>query len=500
MKLFDGFWSKVYGVGDGESPLSAIEAYAARQALIIKSYIDAAGSSLSLDSVDSWVPEAQRLVLYNTDDFLGGSYVFDGELTFDGSRLFNSKPSSVTKLKLPPDLKEPFAIADDPVKPSHVYYLYSDYVVEDGWLIAKSDITQSFNVVKFDECLPPKPVYGVWFMGCFRDYRITERLYAKPVGLGVTGPSAALITRICWDMLTDGCSEANLRRMLCAITDTDYLDIEGTVEAVYEEGSRRCVIVDGRLFCAPKSCAAVVSEGCDVVIGEFLFDNAKIISGTRPVSSSDFPMLHLSEGWVGADVEGGISVSNQEVEPPKLLDTVLLDPSNPDVDDVAPLDDKLLVPGGYETVKYEDDTYNKKLLVRVYELPDYRGLEGSIRKFVRRLNEEALANAEAPLGIDANKPLRPWNLFNKYRSGLTGSNTIFVKVRADLAPPGVVIDELLSFMSRTYKAGAILLTFMAVESIVTYSLSQTEEVVEVFLEPAGLEQEIQSPQDRVSVE
>ena len=500
MKLFDDFWRKVYGVGKGEQSLSAIEAYSARQALSAKAYKDSAKSALSLDTVDSYVPEAQRLVLYESGDFIEGSYIFDGELDFDGSYLFNSKPYPVTKLKLPADMREPFAITDDPVKPSRVYYLHSDYVVEDGWVIIKSNITQSFKILKFDESIPPRPIYGVWFLGSFRDYKITERLYAVPVGLGVSGPSARLISRICWDMLAQGCSESTLRRLLCAITDTDYFDISGVVTRVYEEGTRWCVEVGGRVFRAPKSCAVIVAEGDFVKSGEFLFNNAQIISGEETISSDDFPMLHLSEGWVGADVPGGVSVLNKTVDPPRLLDTVLLDPDNLNAADVVPDDDKLLVPEGYESVSYEYDTYKKKLLVRVYELPDYRGQSTSVKKFVRRLNEESLKTAHAPLGLDANKPLKSWNLFNLYRNGLAGANTIFIKVRADLAPDCVDIAELLSFVSRVYKSGAMILTFMAIDSIVTYSLSQADEKIEVFIEPEGLEQEIHSPQDKVSVE
>ena len=495
IKYIGDFWSNVYGADDpNHSFIEALNKVYTNQEFQSVIYADHINNALSRDTVSYFHREKSRMVLYREDQLDDQHYIFNGELNFDGAYNFNSKPSNIYRLPLPEGLVKPAFITDNPANPTIIMQEGIDFLCSDGIFYMKEDIRNKGFELGFDQSKPPKRTLTLWFLNAGFSDDTTQRLYGDPIKAATYNSSD--LVNIYWDMLIEGCSDKNIRRLLCIITDTDYLDIDGKVEKIFVENKRNVVVVNGRLFSSPEITNVIVNEGDIVHNSQFLFNNAKLFSKDDEMSPSDFPIMHLSEAMIGSDIKGGVCIENKDTDIPGLRETLLME--NVSLDAVKAMvkgDPVFLVStsDGYELIQYNEEPYTEYTMVRIVDALPFRGTEENINKFLDKLNSIAIAENKTILDIliDNSTTLSPskLNLFNQYRNNLFGTNAVFVSIMTELIPDFIGSVAPLAFVKRVLNAGTSLLTFFESDSIVDYSMNSVSDSMEVFLVPEDISSE-----------
>jgi len=502
-KYFGDFWTNIYGYKEPQASfIEALQRCYNNQEIQSASYVKHINKALSRHTVDKAVPIKNRLVVYNESQLNDQHYIFDGTLTFDGSAFFNSKMTSVFRMAVPKDIIEPAFIADDPADPKIILQNGIDFIYNDGFIYMNEDIRSKNFKVGFDESFPPQQTLSLWFLNCGGFYNTIQRLYGDTIQ--AASFSNREIINIYWDMLIEGCSSKNLRRLLCAITDTDYLGVTGTVQEIFTENNRICAYIEDNLYTAPEAAGILVSVGDTVEEGQLIFGNAVIYEKDDTIPDGLFPIMHLSEAMVGADIAGGVSISNQSSDIPGLRETLLME--NVSLDAVEALisgDPAYLVStsGGYELIQYATEPYTELKMVRILEALPFRGTDENVLAFLNKLNSLAIQNNKTILDIlidsrDGSVP-DTLNLFDQYRKNLFGTNATFISIKTELAPSDINPSACLAFLKRVLNAGTALLTFFASESIVEYSLDAVLDSVSTFIVPDTLAEVFDSVTDTV---
>lgn len=502
-KYLETFWTDIYGKDRPERDLvqALLRMYANTETDTV-SRIRHLLKALSRSAVEPYLKVMCRPVYYSYEELENQHYIFDGTLKFDGAFLFSSKPSDVFRLRLPFDLKDPVFIVDDPVKPESVLQEGIDFKVHDGFIYMKEDIRNRGFKTYFDDSVPPRHMACLWFLNSKKDFGTLQRLYGSPIE--AASFDMPELINIYWDMLIEGCSEKNLRRLLCVVTDTDYLDRAGNVSEIFTENGRVCAVVDGAVYSSPESAGVRVSAGDAVRAGQFIFGNADIYTGSDTLPQEDFPILHLSEALVGPGIPGGVCVENKVSDPPELLETLLMDEVT--LDSVKEKSSyelfTLLTSDDFDSVHFDKEPYNRQHIARLFEPLPFKGRDESVSLFLDKINSEAVDKGLSILDtIDDNSEapgMHPYNLFEEYRRKLFGTNAVFVSLRSDLVPEGMDASTVLVFIKRVLNAGTSLLTFFASESIVDYSVGNISDTSDVFLVPDTLTDTFSGVTDKVT--
>lgn len=224
-------------------------------------------------------------------------------------------------------LAEPFAwsvpcpfedaalITDSPHKPAMVLAKGSDFTIADGRVVFSRDpagmpIRRSPIMYAEDGAAGLRG--SLWLC---RSCAMTNNLY-KYFGslIGMSAPSTEEARRVlvaAWRLLVEGPNDLRVNQMLAALAGFDVPQAAGTVQAVWDEGGRRCVRVDGAVYSAAipdgvTTWAATVAEGDEVIPGQLLFNSVSVV---EDLDSTDAPdAVRLDAGMV--DPLGGILLEN----------------------------------------------------------------------------------------------------------------------------------------------------------------------------------------------
>ena len=486
------FWKHIYGEEDPQSSfIEALQRCFANEEMNTVSQIEHTNRALSRTSVEPYVRTMARKVSYTEKTLNDQHYIFDGTLTFNGAEYFNSKPSDIFRLPLPSNLKDPIIIADDPVNPTLILQAGIDFMYQDDHIYMREDIRHKGFELSFNDAVPPQPMLDLWFINSKTSFDTIQRLFGDPIQ-AASFDSPELIN-IYWDMLIEGCSERNIKRLLCFLTDTDYVDEGGTVEKIFSENNRICVIIGDAVITAPEAAGILVSEGDEVKAGQFIFGNANIYTYSDKIPPDLFPIMHLSEAMIGSDINGGVSIENIESFVPELRQMFLLENVTMEaVDDKVEGDRAYIVSTSddFEIIQFDKEPYIKYKIVRIYEPFPFCGTRENVLKFLYKLNKASIEHNSNLLDIidkeAAVDNAKEYNLFELYRSSLFGTNAVFMSIKTELAPPGVDLSVSLTFLKRVLNAGTSILTFFDSESIVEYSLGDVSDSVSTFLVPDTL--------------
>ena len=475
------FWREVYGKESPQSYLvEAIENFYEDRLTQYNVYSEYAKSLLSAGTVSDEVRQSSYRVLYPDSILSEAPYLFDGTLDFDGSARFGDRRSGHYRIPVPEELVDPFLMADDPVSPSFVMQRGIDFELEDGYITTSVDLRSGVFRRVLETGLET-PMVQVWFLNSKVSTGMLQRIYGDPLGISCQGSPE--LANTLWSMFRDGCSTRLMYKLLCQVTDTDYVDREGTVRQVYSENGRVCVATDDRLYTSPEAAGALVSEGDEISEGQFIFGNASVYYPSQEIPQEMFPMMQLGEGMVGTQITGGVGIVNEEADVPALRTVLLMEDADLDtIDSMVTGDKKYLadVSGSYEIYQYDKEPYTYLRQVRIYDAPDFRGIDSSVLSFLKRINSEALASGKFILKDLTDQASGKYNLFELYKEGLLGSNAVFFSVRVDLAPAGLDPALALSSLKMVMEAGTSLLTFFGSEAIVEYSAGRLSDALDVF--------------------
>ena len=491
-KYFGEFWTNIYGKDNPQTSLiSALQRCYSNQELQNIAFVDFINKALSRKTIDKSVMIKNKLMVYNEDQLDNQHYLFDGTLNFDGAKYFNSKPANVFRLSVPDDIIDPAFIVNDPAAPTVVMQLGIDFIYSDGFIYMDSDIRSKDFQVGFCDAIPPKKTLSLWFLNCGGFDNAIQRLYGDTIQAASFSNSD--IINIYWDMLIEGCSSRNLRRLLCTITDTDYLDTNGTVQEIFTENNRSCVIINESMYTSPEDAGVLVSLGDSVKEGQFIFGNAVIYERDDYMPPEVFPIMHLSEAMIGSDIQGGVSITNTPSDIPGLKETLLME--NVSLDAIEAMIDGneayiVSTSDGYELIQYAKEPYTELQMVRILDALPFRGTKENVLKFLTKLNDLAIKNNKNILDIlvdkrDGSVPAS-LNLFDQYRNNLFSNNAIYVSIKTELAPKGLDPATCLAFLKRVLNAGTSMLPFFSSESIVEYSIDSISDSVSTFLVPDTL--------------
>jgi hypothetical protein len=119
---------------------------------------------------------------------------------------------------------------------------------------------------------------------------------------------------IAWDLRVEGATVRNIHRMLALMTDTDYVDQTGTIQEIFEEGDKQCVLTENAVYTAPASANVLIPAGSTIQEGDFLFDTYIVKGGTELIDFEDFEALTLGPGLVGNVSPQGLLFENTLVD------------------------------------------------------------------------------------------------------------------------------------------------------------------------------------------
>lgn len=260
------------------------------------------------------VEDVRIFIFSEADQDLAAHHYGDGLKYGDGAAYGQLNPS-IYNYAIDPGLS-PLFLAPTVFAPTAVWQRDIDYTIANGRIIFKRNPMNLPGVTM----VPTGGMNGtilrflLWGFQTEKDLSAVQDFFGTVAG--VIGPSTAQYqraVRIAWDLRVDGVSQRNIQRLLCAITDVDYVDAAGTVRAIYVEGDRRCVLTENALYTAPLSVNLVVVHGQSLSAGQPISDAFSVRQGKEEVDFAEFGGLLLEDGLLGPGYRNGIFLENATV-------------------------------------------------------------------------------------------------------------------------------------------------------------------------------------------
>ncbi len=447
-----------------------------------------ANSSLSRLTAPATCLYPFKLVEINQTDLTNNSYSFKGNISFNEGKYFNESSQLLYKIKLPADIIDVQFIQDRPSNPKILLQQNIDFVIEKGYLITRKDLSKlGFNSVFKQLANFPDLFIQLWFGDTQVNKDQLNKTFGKWVGFN-TKPtfSNGTLLNLIFDALQQGLSEAILKRILCILTDTSYVDTGGIVTDIFIEGDYNVVIINDIPFTSPRSAEVLVSVGDLIKDGQFLFNNAGIYTRSDNIPEDTISGIHLGESLIGSEFQGGIFIENITSNFPGLNELVVSDKISAEVL-TALLDGQevYLTNGDHGSsldllVSDQDAAYE---VIRLYDILPFKGHPDTVTKFIQKINEQAAYQGKTVLDviIDKNNQRPKYiNLFDHYRKFALGSNTAYVYINNNALDIDININQTLTYLDKLIPVGTCLLTFFQNSSIVEYNTNNITESLETF--------------------
>jgi len=191
-----------------------------------------------------------------------------------------------------------------------------DYVLDGERIVFRDNPLELANL----QMLPTASVGEPQMKFLLWGFRVEQDLRAVQSFFGVLAGVVASSTRkyqaavnLAWDLRVDGASKRNTDRVLCFISDTDYVEQAGQVQDIFVEGDRWCVATENAVYTAPLAAEVQTVKGASLAQGERIFDSYAIRYEKEEVDFADFEGLLLTAGMLGPAYRSGIFVGNTPV-------------------------------------------------------------------------------------------------------------------------------------------------------------------------------------------
>jgi len=207
-------------------------------------------------------------------------------------------------------------ITDSPVKPQLMWQRGSEFDIVDGELRIYADpFQEAFKQHIRTEDGDTIKMVDLWLLDDVQESNFLADYYGRIVGM-IT-PSDNYYKKILnavYDLLQEGATRNRVAAFIGSILDTDVSRLAGTVEDVWDEGTRTWVAIGDELHSCPGIGRATVVVGDTVQEGSLLFDVFSIYSGRESIDPGDFPVLVLGRAFVDTLSNEGLMFENAEVE------------------------------------------------------------------------------------------------------------------------------------------------------------------------------------------
>jgi hypothetical protein len=301
LNMLGYFWTNVF------LDSSFVDAYVSSVAVPF-GRLDSEVAKLSSYTSRSAVPlkELAEARLYVFDERLEdtNAHRYGEGLTYGGGSLYGElrATSDYRRFRIDPALQPEFLTVGFE-SPSVIWQRGQDYEVEsEGWLVFFKDPTALAGLLSHPVAVVDSGVllqFIMWGWQSEEDLQAVSTFFGTMAG--VTGDTSAKLknaVNIAWDLRVEGATVRNVKRLLAALTDTDFAESAGTVQKVFLEGDRRCVLTDNAVYTAPLQALELskIVPGYVLAAGEEIFDTYALHTGNEEILFEDFEGLALGEG------------------------------------------------------------------------------------------------------------------------------------------------------------------------------------------------------------
>lgn len=446
---------------------------------------------LSRHTVDVYRKEQWLFVTYAPSHLNSDIMAFNQtEILFDGTRRFGSRGTE-TRFTLPvdPSLKNIPFIMSSPYNAGIVLQNNIDYFIGDGFIyFTNNPFNMGFDSRFIETSAGPITGIAMWFYNSDKDYKDLQYLFADPVKVSAESDRYFKnVVNDIWDLRVEGGTICNVTSLLNHITDCDTPKVAEVIRKIFTEGGRNWVQTDTNLYSAPEASSVMYAEGDMIVPCESLFDAVKVYSGLDEISASEFPAMHLGEGFIGTDFPGGITIENADYPFPQKKVLIYDNVGHALVEDISALYYTYLISkvNGYIIdLLVDDDTVDYTMVDSYWDLP-FRGQPLSVtafKNYIAGIQASKSMPGIADIAVLQNMNQIPAtiNLFKEYRKNIFRNNAFFLVINTDLIPEGVDPSIFLTYVKYTIPAYTTMLTYLGSESTVSYTTSNVSESVDAF--------------------
>jgi hypothetical protein len=448
--------------------------------------------------------EQNRLFIFDEENLVtDADHYGDPGLVYGGGKFYGSQLQTFNEFKFSfDDDLEPMFLTTSIIDPEAILQLGVDYTIEDGFLIFKDNPFELQGVEKQFRTDEDENQFLISFLWGFQ---VEEDIQAVRDYFGILGgvvqrESTALYKRAvnaAWNLKVDGATIVHMVEALSAITDVDFVNQDGTVLAVFEEGDRRVVQTDNAVYTAPLDCQALVVESDQLLRGDIIFDAFKLKSGRDFIDFADFEALALGAGYVDRNYGGSLLFVND------LVDVTL--GTHPD----AVTFEKAESGNGWYKIGADGILTGfveseEEVLDTIDNTPQYfyeffvGGTEEGVAQYMRDLNEQGdldLSFFEALAEKYGRVPLK-LNPFEEIKDLLLKYNSFYIKIKDSIADQAM-FNQLFSVLTRTISAGSTFFLIVEKTPIEEEVEAVIEESVEAFL-VAEIDEDVDSlPSERI---
>lgn len=311
-RMFGSFWNSVW---DDPDLYNALVTQA--EFMFGQLRADAARLEDFVNRFDVPVKRRRDVKVSQVDELsLKRKYVTLGSFTMDQGQKLDQLQHNPPVWMVESPVESCEVITDSPVNPQIMLLRGTHFDIVDGQLMLyvdpfKSEFAQQLIVVDEEEVL----LTNLWFVHTEEDKRYLPEHYGRVIGM-IT-PSSVYYKRILnaiYDLLQEGTTVARVGEFIGSILDTDVARTDGTVTAVWDEGSRSWVEIDGKLHSCPGTGNAIVSVEDTVQTGDLLFNTFTITPGDQEVDPGNFPSIVLGRSYISTTSKYGLTFENAEFE------------------------------------------------------------------------------------------------------------------------------------------------------------------------------------------
>ena len=277
------------------------------------------GAYLSRHKIPAVGKEDARIFLFSeeSEDVASDRYGDEG-LVYGGGRLYGQGAYSTENRRFPIGTGLSPAFLSTSVNGlGTILKLGADYLVRDGYITFFDDPFDLAGLSVNPRSVSTGAVVRDFFLWGFQveeDMNAICNFFGTMAGIFVQPEAKAReAVQIAWDLRVDGATARNTKRILCLLTDTDYVASDGEVVDIFEEGDRLIVETSDAVYSAPASATASVTVGSSIQKGDTIFDSYSVHSGNEPVPFESFEGLVLNQDYLPS-IPGSLMFVNNRVD------------------------------------------------------------------------------------------------------------------------------------------------------------------------------------------